>query len=97
MNKKILIYEFQDIRFATRAKKEAYSLSKQYRVTLLGFNRATNKKQKRIIEDIEYIEYPIAFKKRKGFIIKLIQLFFFNIRLFSHLMKTNMIYISCII
>jgi hypothetical protein len=89
MNKKILIYEFQDIRFATRAKKEAYSLSKQYRVTLLGFNRATNKKQKRIIEDIEYIEYPIAFKKRKGFIIKLIQLFFFNIRLFSHLMKNK--------
>ena len=81
MKKKIVIFEFQDIRYASRARKEAFSLAKKYEVTLVGFNKSISSKKLNIKNGVSIIEFSIPFPKMTFFFLKIINIFFFNISL----------------
>jgi len=79
-NKKIVIFEFQDLRYASRARKEAFSLSKNgFDVTLVGFSRVINKKNKYIERGVYFVEVPFLRFFKDKFIGKVLNIFLTNI------------------
>lgn len=87
MMKRIAIIELQNIKYASRARKEAFSLSSYYKVFLLGADPYTNKN---IIENnVNIIQYRIPYLITSSRIKKAINIFKFNYKIFIWLMKNN--------
>ena len=85
--KRIAIIELQNIKYASRARKEAFSLSSYYKVFLLGADPYTNKN---IIENnVNIIQYRIPYLITSSRIKKAINIFKFNYKIFIWLMKNN--------
>jgi len=83
--KKVFIFEFQDIRYASRARKEAFSLSKEgYQVTLIGFNSNSKKRNTHNQNGVKIIEYPLRFDYKKSFLHKFLAVILFNIKLLPY-------------
>lgn len=60
--KKIFVFEMADLRFASRARKEAFSLaSKNYNVTLIGINSELNSIREYQFRNVNFIEYPLKY------------------------------------
>ena len=80
MMKRIAIIELQNIKYASRARKEAFSLSSYYKVFLLGADPYTNKN---IIENnVNIIQYRIPYLITSSRIKKAINIFKFNYKIF---------------
>ena len=88
--KKIVIFEFQDLRYASRARKEAFSLSNNgINVTLIGFNRNIIKKRKYIFKGVWFVEIPVLNLFQNRFIGKVLNIFYFNLFLLWFLLREN--------
>ncbi len=89
MKNKVLIYEFQDIRFASRARKEASSLAKIYDVELIGFNRELSKKRITKNDNLTIVEFPILYNNSRSFLTKVLNIFFTNFTIGRYIIKTK--------
>lgn len=73
--RKVLIFEYQDLRYASRARKEAFSLSVAgYDVTLLGFNRQIKHKKQYSHLGVNFCEFPLWKNNKRSFLQKVINI-----------------------
>lgn len=88
--KKVYIFEFQDIRFASRARKEAFTLSNNgFDVTLIGFNQTASKKKIYFDQNVRLIEYSLFCNHKKSILHKFIAIFIFNLKLLPFFLFTK--------
>jgi len=84
INQNVLIFELANINYASRARKEAFSLAKAgYEVTFIG---TSNKEKKKTIikeNDVKLVAFPINYST------KILNILIFNFNLFIFLLKNK--------
>jgi len=83
--KKIAVVEFQDLKYASRARKEAFSLSSYYKVFLLGIDPHMNINQ--IEKNVKIIQFRIPYPITSNRIRKVVNMFIFNYKVFVWIMN----------
>ncbi len=82
MKKKTVIFELADVQFASRARKEAFSLAKAgYNVTFVGISKKNKELSEYTENNIRIIAYPQKSKR------KIINVLFFNAFLFKFFLQ----------
>jgi len=84
---KIAVVEYQNIKYASRARKEAFSLSSYYKVFLLGIDPNTN--INKIEKNVNILQYRIPYPITSNRIKKAINMFIFNYKIFVWIMKNH--------
>ncbi len=100
-NKKVIIFELADINFASRARKEAFTLANNgYNVTFLGITKEDNRKTVSVENNVKLVAYPINYSRKMFNILAFnFILFFFLLRNkfdVYHLHNLNSVFVSVI-
>ena len=86
INPLVVIFEYQDIRFASRARKEAFTLAQNgFDVTLIGFNKSITKLKTEKSCNVNLLQFPYYSQIPWG--QKAFNVFILNTRVLLHFFK----------
>ena len=82
--KKVLIFELVDVNFASRSRKEAFTLAENgYEVTFLGVSKKEKKRSIFVENKVRLVAFPLNYSK------KILNILGFNFQLFIFLLKNK--------